>query len=101
MYDNSIQDHEAPFSDHVPYLRPARCRCRVRQQLDQLLPPHLISAMNIHPLRPRDHEDAARVAISWLAERHRKGWRRAFEALLDLWRPEGLISLFPSPRGTS
>ena len=25
--------------------------------------------MNIHPLRPRDHEDAARVAISWLAER--------------------------------
>jgi len=44
--------------------------------------------MNIHPLRPRDHEDAARVAISWLAERHRKGWRNAFEALLDLWRPE-------------
>jgi hypothetical protein len=45
--------------------------------------------MNIQPLRPRDHEDAARVAISWLAERHRKGWRSAFEALLDLWRPEG------------
>ena len=45
--------------------------------------------MNIHPLRPRDHEDAARVAISWLAERHRKGWRSAFEDLLDLWRPEG------------
>ncbi|MBS0304079.1 MAG: zinc chelation protein SecC [Proteobacteria bacterium] len=45
--------------------------------------------MNVHPLRPRDHEDAARVAISWLAERHRKGWRNAFEALLDLWRPEG------------
>ena len=45
--------------------------------------------MNIHPLRPRDHEDAARVAISWLAERHHKGWRGAFEALLDLWRPEG------------
>jgi hypothetical protein len=45
--------------------------------------------MNIHPLRPRDHEDAARVAISWLAERHRKGWRNAFEALLDHWRPEG------------
>lgn len=45
--------------------------------------------MNIHSLRPRDHEDAARVAISWLAERHRKGWRNAFEALLDLWRPEG------------
>ena len=45
--------------------------------------------MNIHPLRPRDHEDAARVAISWLAERHRKGWRSAFEALLDHWRPVG------------
>jgi len=45
--------------------------------------------MNIHPLRPRDHEDAARVAISWLAERHRKGWHSAFGALLDQWRPEG------------
>ncbi len=44
---------------------------------------------NILPLRPRDHEDAARVAISWLAERHRKGWRHAFEDLLDDWRPEG------------
>ena len=33
--------------------------------------------MNIHPLRPRDHEDAARVAISWLAERHR--WTDGFE----------------------
>lgn len=45
--------------------------------------------MNVHPLRPRNHEDAARVAISWLTERHRKGWRNAFEAVLDLWRPEG------------
>ncbi len=44
---------------------------------------------NILPLRPRDHEDAARVAISWLAERHRKGWRNAFEDLLDHWRPDG------------
>lgn len=44
---------------------------------------------NVSPLRPRDHEDAARVAISWLAERHRKGWRNAFEDLLDHWRPEG------------
>lgn len=34
-----------------------------------------------------EHEDAARVALSWLADRHRKGWRNAFEALLDLWRP--------------
>lgn len=45
--------------------------------------------MNIHPLRSRDHEDAARVAISWLAERHRKGWHSAFEELLGQWRPEG------------
>ena len=45
--------------------------------------------MNIHPLRSRDHEDAARAAITWLAERHRKGWRSAFEELLDQWRPEG------------
>ena len=44
--------------------------------------------MNIHPLRPRDHEDAGRVAIAWLTERHRKGWRSAFEALLDHWRHE-------------
>jgi len=43
---------------------------------------------SILPLRPRDHEDAARVAISWLAERHRMGWRNAFEELLDHWRPE-------------
>jgi len=45
--------------------------------------------MNIHPLRSRDHEDAARAGITWLAERHRKGWRSAFEELLDQWRPEG------------
>ena len=44
--------------------------------------------MNIHPLRPRDHEDAGRVAIAWLTERHRKGWRSAFETLLDHWRHE-------------
>lgn len=44
---------------------------------------------NILPLRPHDHEDAARVAVTWLAERHRKGWRNAFEELLDQWRPEG------------
>jgi hypothetical protein len=48
--------------------------------------------MNIHSLRPRDHEDAARVAITWLTERHRKGWRNAFEALLDLWRREGRVT---------
>lgn len=45
--------------------------------------------MNIQRLHPRDHEDAARVAINWLAERHRKGWRSAFKELLDQWRPEG------------
>jgi len=41
MYDNSTQGHEALFSDHVPYLRPAPCRGWVRQHLDQLHPPHL------------------------------------------------------------
>ena len=45
--------------------------------------------VNILPLRPREHEDAARVAISWLAERHRKGWRNAFDDLLSHWRPKG------------
>jgi len=44
--------------------------------------------MSIHPLRPRDHEDAASVAIDWLSERHRKGWLNAFEQLLDDWAPE-------------
>jgi hypothetical protein len=42
-------------------------------------------AASVVPLRPRDHEDAARVAIDWLAERHRKGWRNAFDQLFDLW----------------
>ena len=45
--------------------------------------------MNIFPLHRSDHEDAAGVAIEWLAERHRKGWRTAFERLLDLLRPDG------------
>ena len=47
------------------------------------------SPTNVQALRPRDHEDAARVAISWLAERHRKGWHNAFEDLLHHWRPDG------------
>ncbi|MDZ7855840.1 hypothetical protein [Sphaerotilus sp.] len=42
----------------------------------------------IHPLRPRDHEDAARICIRWLEDRHRKGWRNAFGELFDLWRPD-------------
>ena len=84
MYDNSIQGHEALSPTTSPTFDQRRAVACVRQQLDQLHLPHLnlISTMNIHPLRPRDHEDAARVAISWLAERHRKGWRSAFEALL-------------------
>lgn len=45
--------------------------------------------MSIHPLRPRGHEDAARVVNSGLAQRHRKGWRSAFGTLLDHWRPDG------------
>jgi hypothetical protein len=49
-------------------------------------------AVPVVPLRPNDHEDAARVAIDWLAERHRKGWHRAFEAVLELWRPNAPAS---------
>ncbi len=44
---------------------------------------------NVLPLRPRDHADAVRQAITWLEERHRKGWQSAFENLLVDWRPEG------------
>jgi len=47
------------------------------------------SPTNLRALRPRNHENAARIAIDWLAERHRKGWRNAFSALMDDWRPEG------------
>jgi hypothetical protein len=36
---------------------------------------------HVLPLRPHAHEDAARMAITWLAEHHRKGWRNWFEAL--------------------
>ena len=40
------------------------------------------------PLRRDGHEDAARVALKWLDDRHRKGWANALEGLLNLWRPE-------------
>jgi hypothetical protein len=43
---------------------------------------------NVLPLRRDDHADAVGVAMRWLGERHRKGWRVAFEALLDEWAPE-------------
>ncbi len=43
---------------------------------------------HISPLRLRDHEDAARIAIAWLARRHSKGWRNALEDLLGHWRPQ-------------
>ena len=49
--------------------------------------------MNIHPLRPRDHEDAGRVAISSLAERQRKGWRSAFEGSDKALIPLGIKAL--------
>jgi len=45
------------------------------------------SGAKILPLRRGDHEDAVSIAVQWLAERHRKGWRTAFEGLLDLLRP--------------
>lgn len=51
--------------------------------------PHTPPIANVQPLRPHDHTDAARVAISWLAERQRNGWRRDFEDLTEPWRPEG------------
>jgi len=44
---------------------------------------------NVIPLRPSTHENAARVAMSWLEERHRKGWNNAFQGLLAHWRPQG------------
>ena len=50
--------------------------------------PTSILGAQVLPLRRGDHEGAAGIAIHWLAERHRKGWRNAFEALLDLLRPE-------------
>ena len=40
----------------------------------------------------RDHDDAARVCIQYLEERHRKGWGHASGELLDLWRPEGAVA---------
>jgi len=46
------------------------------------------SSAQVLPLRRGDHEDAVRIAMQWLGERHRKGWRTAFETLLDLLRPE-------------
>jgi hypothetical protein len=36
---------------------------------------------------PAEHDDGARIAMQWLAERHRKGWLAAFGALMQLWRP--------------
>lgn len=43
---------------------------------------------NVLPLRRDDHADAVGVAMRWLADHHRKGWRVAFEALLNEWAPE-------------
>ncbi len=33
----------------------------------------------VRQLRPHGHEKAVAVVMTWLAERHAKGWRRAFE----------------------
>jgi Protein of unknown function (DUF2384) len=67
---------------------PTRSRNSVQNLGMKPTPP----AATVVPLRPDDHEDAARVAIDWLAERHRKGWRNAFEAVLALWRPNAPAS---------
>jgi Protein of unknown function (DUF2384) len=67
---------------------PTRSRNSVQNLGMEPTPP----AATVVALRPDDHEDAARVAIDWLAERHRKGWRNAFEAVLALWRPNAPAS---------
>lgn len=36
----------------------------------------------VRQMRPRGHEQAVAVVMSWLGERHAKGWRRAFEEWL-------------------
>ena len=38
------------------------------------------------PLRPQEHQDAVRIAIAWLTERHRKGWRNAFDDWMERLR---------------
>ena len=49
------------------------------------------TSSNVSQLRPQDQDQdqdqgtGAGKAIDWLAERHRKGWQRAFSELLDLW----------------
>lgn len=43
-------------------------------------------AAGVLPLPRREHEDAIRNALRWLAEHHRKGWQNAFKATLALWR---------------
>lgn len=43
---------------------------------------------NVQNLRLRDDEGAARVAIGWLAQRHRKGWHNALGELLRMWQPD-------------
>lgn len=43
--------------------------------------------MTVLPTRLRDHEKAVTLVMQWLGDRHRKGWRNAFESLLDDWRP--------------
>jgi len=43
---------------------------------------------DVVPLRRGGHEDAVGVAMDWLVQRHRKGWRSAFEELLDHLRPD-------------
>lgn len=39
---------------------------------------------------PDGHENAARVALDWLSDRHRKAWSNASAAVVELLRPDGL-----------
>lgn len=39
---------------------------------------------------PDGHENAVRVAMDWLSDRHRKAWRNASAEVVELLRPDGL-----------
>jgi hypothetical protein len=45
-------------------------------------------ATNVLPLRQDDHADAVSRAMDWLADRHRKAWKNAFESLMELLQPD-------------
>jgi hypothetical protein len=42
---------------------------------------------NVVALHPDDHHDAVHVAMRWLADRHRKAFRQAWDDTLERWLP--------------